>query len=98
MGGETIIKQDTPGDELYILEEGECIVEKVYIPGTPSKKVNEYKSGDYFGELALLHNEPRAATVIAKTDCRLLTLKRKTFKTLLGPLEQILTKNSKTYE
>jgi len=95
--GETIVEQGTHGDEFYIVEEGECVVEKVYIKDTPAKKVNEYKSGDYFGELALLHNEPRAASVIAKTDCRFLTLKRKTFKQLLGPLEQILTRHAKSY-
>ena len=65
--------------------------------GEEAKKVKEYGSGDYFGELALLSNEPRAASIIAKTDCKLLSLDRLAFKRLLGPIEKILKRNSEIY-
>jgi len=96
--GETIVKQGDTGDTFFILEEGECRVDKVYVQNTPAQEVMQYKSGDYFGELALLMNEPRAASVIASTDCRLLTLSRRTFKMLLGPLEDILKRNASQYK
>jgi len=95
--GETIVKQGDAGDKFFILEDGTCVAEKVYVEGTVAKEVMQYKSGDYFGELSLLKDEPRAASVIAKTDCRLLTLSRKTFKQLLGPLEDILKRNATRY-
>lgn len=95
---ETIVKQGNSGDMFFILEEGECIVNKVYVPNTPPQEVLQYKAGDYFGELSLLTNEPRAASVIATSDCRLLTLSRKTFKSLLGPLEDILKRNASQYK
>jgi cAMP-dependent protein kinase regulator len=46
-----------------------------------------YKAGDYFGELALLKNEPRAASIIAKTDLKLASIDRESFKRMLGPLD-----------
>mmetsp|Transcript_72893 Transcript_72893/g.156130 ORF Transcript_72893/g.156130 Transcript_72893/m.156130 type:complete len:449 (-) Transcript_72893:55-1401(-) len=95
---ELIVKQGDSGDRFFILEEGKCVVTKVYVEGTPPQEVMSYSSGDYFGELALLMNEPRAASVTALTDCRLLTLSRRTFKTLLGPLEDMLKRNASQYK
>jgi len=95
--GEFIIKQNDPGDEFFILEEGDAFATKVFVPGQPAEKVKDYSRGGYFGELALIKNEPRAANVVAKTDCILLTLDRKSFKRLLGPIEIILARNSDAY-
>lgn len=70
---------------------------KATLNDDPSKSVMSYKEGDYFGELALLRNEPRAANVIATEACKLICLDRKSFKRLLGPLDQILKRNMKNY-
>ena len=58
----------------------------------------EYAMGDYFGERALLMNEPRAANVTAKTDCLLVSMSRHSVKRLLGPLETLLKRNFELYE
>jgi cAMP-dependent protein kinase regulator len=96
--GDFVIKQGEPGEKFYILEAGQCTATKVFKPGEAAKEVLHYHRGDYFGELSLLHNEPRAASVIAKTECELLCLDRKSFKSLLGPLEDIIRRNTTRYE
>ena len=96
--GDYIIKQNEIGDKFYILDEGEAYAAKVFNEGEKEQIVKEYKSGDYFGELALLRDEPRAASVVAKTKCKLITLDRLAFKRLLGPLEKLLKRNSETYQ
>ena len=57
-----------------------------------------YKLGDYFGERSLIKNEPRAANVIAKTQCVVVSMDRHSFKRLLGPLEDLLKRNMDLYE
>ena len=93
--GDVIIKEGEQGDKFYILNKGEASAYK-NINGK-DEKVLDYKSGSYFGELALIKNDLRAATIIANTDCNLLSLDRKSFKRLLGSIEELLTKNSELY-
>ena len=54
--------------------------------------------GEYFGERALMKNEPRAANVIAKGDCTVVLLDRHSFKRLLGPIDDLLKRNLEVYE
>lgn len=58
----------------------------------------KYGVGDYFGERALIKNEPRAANVIAETKCTVVSMDRHSFKRLLGPLENLLKRNMEVYE
>ena len=95
--GEFIIKQGDRGDVFYILDEGKAHAEKIFEKGKEPQKVKDYESGGFFGELALLKGEPRAASIVADTNCRCLSLDRMAFKRLLGPLEKILQRNSENY-
>jgi len=55
-------------------------------------RVFEYSPGQYFGELALLTNEPRAASIVTITSCKFLTLDRNSFDRLLGSKELFMQK------
>lgn len=82
--GAVIVKQDEPGDKFYIIEDGGLYAEK------DGAKVYEYKAGDYFGELALLKNQPRAASVIVSSDtAKVLSMTRQAFTKMLGPLSSL---------
>lgn len=54
------------GDTFFFLEEGECVAKKVVNYGEEPEIVLKYKKGDYFGELALLRDRPRAASIVAQ--------------------------------
>jgi MFS family permease len=71
--GEVVIREGDPGDRFYVIEEGEVAVS---LNGRP---VATLGPGEYFGEIALLHHEPRDATVTAVTPTSLLTLNRVEF-------------------
>merc|ERR1712084_204875 len=87
--GDVIVKQDEPGDKFYIVEEGALYALKT--TGGQENRVMEYKSGDYFGELALLKNQPRAASVVVSSDeAKVLSMSRTAFTKMLGPLQHIL--------
>ena len=93
-----VIKEGEEGNSFYMVVEGEAIATKTLEPGKAPQEVFHYKPGSYFGELALLKNEPRAANIIATTPLRLVMLDRHSFKRLLGPMEDILKRNMSVYE
>ena len=61
---EFIIKEGETGQMLYIISEGEFDCSKV-IKGKETY-LKTYKPGEYFGELALMYNAPRAASIQSK--------------------------------
>lgn len=95
--GERIVKQGDEGDLFFMVEEGQLQALK-QMQGQGEKVVMDYKPGDYFGELALLKNQPRAASIVCVTDCTLVVLERESFKRMLGPIEEILKRNAQIYE
>ena len=66
--GENIITQGDNGDCLYFVEEGNLNCYKKFQGSSEPKLVKQYQPGDAFGELALLYNAPRAATITAESD------------------------------
>lgn len=92
-----ILKEGELGDVFYIIVEGDAIATKTLEPGKPPVEVKKYCKASYFGELALLKGEPRAANVIASTQLKAISLDRNSFKRLLGPIEDILKRNSEQY-
>lgn len=94
--GDTVVTQGEPGDKFYIVEDGTLCAMKSVDNGVPSK-VMDYKAGDYFGELALLKNQPRAASVKATSDAKLLWLDRRSFTKMLGPLQDMLSRDATRY-
>ena len=92
MKGDAIVNQGDDGDKFYILESGAC---DFILNGAV---VGEVESGGYFGELALLHNQPRAVSVIVTSaKAKVLALDRATFTGVMGPLHQILKRNGDIY-
>ncbi len=96
--GEFIIRQGEVGDVFYIIEEGEATAFLNKEPGKAAIPELNYTKGGYFGELALLRDQPRAANVKAKTDVKLLSLDRNSFKRVMGPIDQILKRNAEKYK
>ena len=71
--GDTVTTEGQGGVGFFVIEEGRATVE------SRSAVVRELGSGDFFGEIALLRDVPRTATVRALTPLRLLALDRSTF-------------------
>ncbi|OMJ92540.1 hypothetical protein SteCoe_4672 [Stentor coeruleus] len=95
--GEYVIRQGDWGDVFYIVEEGTAVAKKIFFTGGPEVEVKQYGPGDYFGELSLLKGEPRAASIVATSMLKCVSMNRKAFKRMLGPLDEILRRNAVKY-
>ncbi|XP_039402665.1 cAMP-dependent protein kinase type II-alpha regulatory subunit isoform X2 [Mauremys reevesii] len=101
--GERIISQGDKADSFYIVESGEV---KILIKSKTmtSKDANQEveiarcHKGQYFGELALVTNKPRAASAYAVGDVKCLVMDVQAFERLLGPCMDIMKRNITHYE
>jgi cAMP-dependent protein kinase regulator len=74
-----VIRQGEDGDVLYLIENGKLDCHKKFKEDENETFLKTYYPGDAFGELALLYNVPRAASIKAIEDVKLWSLDRETF-------------------
>ncbi|OQR84096.1 cAMP-dependent protein kinase regulatory subunit [Achlya hypogyna] len=104
--GQVILEEGSRSDDFYIISDGEvkCTKAGMEDVGRLSgflKVSRRLGSGDFFGEIALISNEVRQATVTAVTavrDTTVLVIDRETFKRLLGPMELHLRNHASLYD
>lgn len=89
-----IIREGEVGSHFYLIESGTANAIQTLPDGT-DKVVFEFRDNDYFGELALINDDPRKASVVVTSDKMVVaSLDNKSFKRLLGPIENILKRLS----
>ena len=93
-----IIREGEKGNTFFLIIEGEAQALKVNPVNGQEEAVFDYKEKMYFGELSLLKDTPRAASIVAKTKVKVASIDRNSFKRLLGPLEDILKRNAEKYK
>ncbi|KAF3853396.1 hypothetical protein F7725_014084 [Dissostichus mawsoni] len=95
--GQKIVVQGEPGDEFFIILEGSAAVLQRRSENEEFVEVGRLGPSDYFGEIALLMNRPRAATVVARGPLKCVKLDRPRFERVLGPCSDILKRNIQQY-
>ncbi|KAB5536753.1 hypothetical protein PHYPO_G00111010 [Pangasianodon hypophthalmus] len=104
--GEQIIKQGDAADCFYIVESGvvKIMIKRKAKAGRPRSgdeevevEVSRCVRGQYFGELALVTNKPRAASVYAVGETKCLVIDVQAFERLLGPCKEIMKRNIALY-
>ena len=85
--GDTIVRQGTPADKLLIVVEGQA--EVVRDDNGQERQIATLGAGDLFGEVAIMRDQPRSASVRATTDIKLLTLERDRFRDLIAQSMEI---------
>jgi len=93
--GSQIIKQGDDGYELYIVGSGQLRCTKLFPGKSEETFLKNYEPGEYFGELALLYNVPRAASITAITNSVLYSLDRECFNHIV---KDSAIKNRTIYE
>jgi len=95
-GDKIIVAGDVTDKRFFFLMSGTAIATKRLSPQDEQEStVMNYTSGDYFGELALISDQPRAANIVATSPCTCAGLDRDAFERLLGPCTQVLQNQDK---
>ncbi|XP_029472137.1 cAMP-dependent protein kinase type II-beta regulatory subunit isoform X2 [Rhinatrema bivittatum] len=101
--GEQIIAQGDGADSFFIVESGEVRItmkskSKPDVEENGAVEIARYSRGQYFGELALVTNKPRAASAFAVGNVKCLVMDVQAFERLLGPCMEIMKRNIANYE
>jgi len=75
--GKELTVEGNPGREFFVIVEGDAAVRR------GDREVNRLSAGDFFGEIALLEDRPRTATVVAASPIRALVITARSFRTLV---------------
>ena len=75
--GKELTKEGRPGREFFVLVEGTADVRK------GNRRINQLSAGDFFGEISLITQRPRTATVTATSPLRALVITDRSFRNLL---------------
>jgi ABC-2 type transport system ATP-binding protein len=86
--GQLLVRQGDLGDQFYVIVNGSVEVTRSE-PGEPERQLAVLGRGDFFGEIALIRDQPRNASVRTLTPCLLLTLDRGSFLELLETRPQM---------
>jgi CRP-like cAMP-binding protein len=86
--GEVLFYEGDPGDALYVIVEGEV---SVSAEGPPRVEMTRMGAGSFIGEVALMTDQPRSATVTATQDAELLRIDRKTLSKVLSEHGEVLS-------
>jgi len=84
--GKVLTTEGDPGREFFVLIDGTAEVRR------KGRKINTMSSGDFFGEIALVSNRPRTATVTATSPMRLLVVTDRAFRELMRKMPSIQSK------
>ena len=85
-GGDELVTEGRVGRDFFLILDGEAIVRR------DGRKVATLGPGKWFGELSLIDNQPRSATVVAVTDMKLLVLGQAEFGGLLETVPSMAAK------
>jgi CRP/FNR family cyclic AMP-dependent transcriptional regulator len=90
--GKVLTREGESGREFFVIVDGEVSVTK------DGSEIRTLGPGDFFGEIALLEDTPRTATVLATTPLRFFVLTRQSFRSLLARQPEIEQKVLKALE
>ena len=79
--GTILFKDGDTGNQMYVIQSGKIKITKRV--GDVEKTLAMLPPGEFFGEMAILNNEPRTATAEIAEDCELLVIESKTFESMI---------------
>ncbi|XP_059078430.1 cAMP-dependent protein kinase type II regulatory subunit-like [Tigriopus californicus] len=95
--GKTIMRQGDNADGMYFVEDGEVIV-RMTGEDDLDREIKVISKGGYFGELGLLNQQLRAASILAKGKVKVAFLDKQAFERLLGPCMDVMKERTEDYQ